>query len=160
MGIALLAPVPSVHLRSAFETCQEHGKVAFGSRNVDVFETMEQEFGIVGVPVYIYASTHHGPPYDYAENGKVSVEAVMCNVEKANHRGRHPYPIFRPPSTFDAEARGLEDWWCFWEVASLCVLPKSHRIPLTKFTALGQAKRLPSGFVPRGPMIVKGAFIP
>jgi hypothetical protein len=62
MGVGLLAPVPCPHLASALETCQKHGKVAFGSRKTEVFEVLERDFGIVGIPVYIYASTHHGPP--------------------------------------------------------------------------------------------------
>jgi hypothetical protein len=55
MGVALLAPVPSLHLKSAVETCIEQGKVAFGSMSVDVFGKLEREFGF-GIPVYIYAS--------------------------------------------------------------------------------------------------------
>ncbi len=159
MGVALLAPVPSLHLKSAVETCAEHGKVAFGSMKADVFETVERDFGF-GIPVYIYASTHHGPPYDYAASGKVSLRGILCNVEPATAQGKHPNPIYRPPSTFEAEKRGLEISWCFWEVSDLSGLPEKDRIPLTKFTALGQTKPLPSGFVPPGPMLVKGAFIP
>lgn len=159
MGIALLAPVPSVHLKSAVETCIGQGKVAFGSMKTDVFDTLRRDFGL-GVPAYIYASTHHGPPHHFAANGKVSLHGILCNVEPANARGRHPNPVYRPPSTFEPETRGLEVWWCFWEVSDLRPLPPKDRIPLTKFTALGQKRPLPSGFVPRGPMIVKAAFIP
>jgi hypothetical protein len=158
MGVALLAPVPSLHLKSAVETCIEQGKVAFGSMSVDVFGKLEREFGF-GIPVYIYASTHHGPPYDYAANGKISLRGILCNVEPATAQGKHPNPIYRPPSTFETEKRGLEVWWCFWEVSDLCDLPEKDRIPLTKFTALGQTKHLPFGFVPQGPMIVKAPFI-
>jgi hypothetical protein len=158
MGVALLAPVPSVHLKSAVETCIRQGRVAFGSTRTDVFEDLEREFGL-NVPVYIYASTHHGRPYDYAANGKISLQGVLCAVKAANDRGEHPDPTYRPPSTFEAQTRGLEVWSCFLEVSDLEGLPEKHRIPLTKFTALGRSKPLPFGFVPRGPMIVKGAFI-
>jgi hypothetical protein len=126
----------------------------------DVFETLLSELGALGVPAYIYASTHHGPPHDYAENGKVSLQGILCNFQKANGQGKHPNPKYRPTSTVETEAMGLEVWWCFWEVSNLCVLPKKDRIPITKFTAYGQTKSLPSGFVPRGPTIVKGSFIP
>lgn|ERR671918_60598 len=156
MGVALLAPVPSMHLKSAVETCIQQGKVAFGSMKTDVFEKLEVEFGF-NIPVYIYASTHHGPPYDYAAGGKISLRGLLCNVEPANAQGQHPNPIYRPPSTFEGT---LEIWWCFWEVCDLSALPEKDRIPLTKFTALGRTKPLPFGFVPQGPMIVKGAFIP
>src|ERR687891_595928 len=154
MGVALLAPVPSIHLKSAVETCIEQGKVAFGSMKADVFETVERDFGF-GIPVYIYASTHHGRPYHYAVNGKVSLQGILCNVQPDNAQGKHPNPIYRPPSTFEPEKRGLEAWWCFWEVSDLSELPQKDCIPLTKFTALGQTKHLPFGFVPQGPMIVK-----
>jgi hypothetical protein len=125
----------------------------------DVFETVKHDFGF-GIPAYIYASTHNGPPYDYAASGKVSLQGVLCNVELANAQGKHPNPIYRPPSTFEPEERGLEIWWCFWEVSDLSGLAEKDRIPLTKFTALGQTKHLRLGFVPQGPMLVKGAFIP
>ena len=91
MGVALLAPVPSLHLKSAVETCAEHGKVAFGSMKADVFETVERDFGF-GIPVYIYASTHHGPPYDYAASGQgfFAGHPVQC---RAGHRpGQAPEP--------------------------------------------------------------------
>jgi hypothetical protein len=156
MGVALLAPVPSMHLKSGVETCMQQGKVAFGSMKTDVFQKLEVEFGF-DIPVYIYASTHHGPPYDYAASGKVSLRGLLCNVEPANAQGQHPNPVYRPPSTFEGTP---EIWWCFWEVCDLSALPEKDRIPLTKFTALGRTKPLPFGFVPPGPMIVKGTFIP
>ena len=156
MGVALLAPVPSMHLKSAMETCVRRGKVAFGSMKTDVFEKLDLEFGF-GVPVYICASTHWGKPHDYAVSGKTSLQGVLCNVELADPQGQHPNAIYRPPSTFEGT---LEIWWCFWEVSDLVVLPREDCIPLTKFTALGKTKPLPFGFVPPGPMIVKGAFIP
>jgi hypothetical protein len=160
MGVALLAPVPSLHLESSLKTCQEHGKVAFGSMLPQVFERLTGELGQLNVPVYIYASSHHGPPFDHVEPGKVSLRGILCNVVHANDRGAHPDPRYRPDSTFDAELGGFEQWWCFWEVSELRVLTTSERIPLTKFVAYGQKKALRSGFVPKGPMIVKGAFIP
>ena len=160
MGVAVLAPVPSLHLEFALKTCQEQGKVAFGSMLTHVFERLERELGQLQVPVYIYASAHHGPPFDHVDGGKTSLRGTLCNVVQANDRGAHPDPRYRPDSTFDAELRGLEQWWCFWEVSDLCVLALSERIPLTRFTAYGKTKALKSGFVPKGPMIVKGAFIP
>jgi len=150
--------VPSIHLKSAVETCVEQGKVAFGSR-ADVFESVERDFGF-GIPAYIYASTHHGPPLDYAANGKASLRGILDNVERADDQGKHPNPIYRPPSTFEPEKKGLEVWWWFWEVSDLVVLSPEDCIPLAKFTALGKTKPLPSGFVPQGPMLVKSAFIP
>jgi hypothetical protein len=120
---------------------------------------VERDFGF-GIPVYIYASTHHGRPYDYAVSGKISLQGILCNVEPANAQGKHPSPIYRPPTTFEPEKRGLEVWWWFWEVSNLVVLSPEDCIPLTKLTALGKRKPLPSGFVPQGPMLVKGAFIP
>jgi hypothetical protein len=155
MGVALLAPVPSMHLKSAVETCIQQGKVAFGSMKTDVFERLEHHFGF-SVPVYIYASTHNGPPYEYATSGKASLEGILCNVEPANAQGQHPKSNYRPPSTFEG---AREIWWCFWEVSDLGVLPEEDRVPLTKFTAFGRTKPLPFGFVPQGPMIVKGTFI-
>jgi hypothetical protein len=126
----------------------------------DVFDKLKNDFGL-DVLAYIYASIHHGRTGEkYEVSGKASLRGILCNVQRANDQGKHPDPIYRPASTFEAEKRGLEVWWWFWEVSDLVVLPPEDCIPLTKFTALGRTKPLPFGFVPQGPMIVKGAFIP
>jgi hypothetical protein len=80
----------------------------------DVFEKLKLEFGF-DVPVYVYASTHHGRPYDYATSGKIWLRGLLCNVEPANAQGQHPNPIYRPPSTFEGT---LEVWWRFGRCAT------------------------------------------
>jgi hypothetical protein len=79
----------------------------------DVVDKLKNDFRL-NVPVYIYASIHHGQTHEkYEASGKASLRGILCNVERANDQGKHRNPIYRPASTFEAEKRGLEVWWWF-----------------------------------------------
>ena len=56
IDIALLAPVPLVHLEDGANICHEKGKVAFGSRSWEVFRELDELRKKQPVPVLIYAS--------------------------------------------------------------------------------------------------------
>ena len=73
------------------------------SGQTDVFEKLELEFGF-GWPVYIYASTHWGEPYDYAVGGKASLQGVLwedkalalwVRAARADDREGRLYPLMQ-----------------------------------------------------------------
>jgi hypothetical protein len=148
LGIGILAPVPAVLLRSALETCQEHGLVGFGTNAVEFFEELDAE-----LPVVIYPTVHYGDPEGY---GRYSFQGTYTDVERADEKGLHRNPRVRPAKVFDAKEPDTP-WRGFWHVKDLCKL--TTRIPVEKLTALNKKTHLPKGFVPDGPLLVKADFL-
>jgi hypothetical protein len=149
--IALLAPVPKEHLDEAVKTVQKAKRVAFGSRNWDIFSNLDQKRDGKPVDVYIYESYGSGQ-YDF----RVSWHArYLQNVGAIN--GAHPDKMtFRPASTakYLGDNEG-GDWLVFWEVDSLHELPEQNRIHVGAFTPFGKKKPYGNSFVPRGPMMIQ-----
>src|SRR5207249_12176657 len=58
--IALLAPVPRVHLESALETDTPDGQATFGTRAWELFNELDQRRAGLPVDVYIYESHQEG----------------------------------------------------------------------------------------------------
>jgi hypothetical protein len=61
MSVALLAPVPEEHLLSGQETLRESGKVAFGSKNWELFNTLRELLKGDECDVLTYASEASRP---------------------------------------------------------------------------------------------------
>ena len=127
MGIAILAPVPCVHLARGLDTCVAQGRVAFGSNAVEVFL---DKHGTCAIPegsrVFIattrpqYGNGHlHSP-------GKAAFEATFVQWTPADNRGKHLDQILRPSSTLNDT-----DFIGFWEVSGLQALLKP--IPFSSF---------------------------
>jgi hypothetical protein len=133
MGIALLAPVPCVHLKDALATCAARGKVAFGTGCWQLFHEIDQQYG-ADLPVLIYASVGDRRYEDFHEPGRATLAGRLLGYRVAV-RGLHPDPTCRPPSTLKMDT---PTWACFWEAADLAPLAKPDQVPLRKLTALGQ----------------------
>lgn len=57
--IALLAPVPLVHLEDGVDVSERKGKVAYGSTAWEFFKKLDEDRGGLAVETFIYAS-HSG----------------------------------------------------------------------------------------------------
>jgi hypothetical protein len=152
MGIAILAPVPAILLKSATDTCAAVGRVAFGTEAWEFFAKVNEEY-CEGLPVLVYATPRYGDPDKLCDPGKVTFRGVYLGLTRAQ-AGKHPNPAVRPSATINDT-----DWACFWEVSDLVHLSKQDRIAVTSLAAEAQKKPLSNGFVPHGPMLVKAAFL-
>jgi len=144
--VALLAPVPLVHLESGLAVCQAKGKVAFGSKEWKAFHKLNIISADRPVDVYIYASwagikevwaaTWHGIYIGYVE----SVGGV------------HPDGLeFRPDST----QSDTDDSAVFWEIKDLRRLTEAKHIPLTDFVGYDKKVTYKKNFKPERPLLVE-----
>ena len=150
--IALLAPVPLVHLTDGIEVCERMGKVAFGSRAWEVFRNLDELRADKEVQVLIYASMANvdGP-------ARASWNAsYIGHVESRN--GAHPDGMtFRPASTERYQSDNLGFWAVFWEIANLTRLPEQQQIEVNAIQGQNGNYFKPS-FVPEGPIIVQAPW--
>lgn len=147
--IALLAPVPLVHLQDGLEICATKGKVAFGSRAWEVFRDLDDLRAGRDVPVLIYASMS-----DSDGPAAVSWQAqYIGHVYSKN--GAHPAGMeFRPPSTAESSSDNLGWWAVFWGVHELNEIPEDQRVPVQEIQSRTGQFYKPS-FIPEGPVIVQ-----
>ena len=150
--IALLAPVPLVHLQDGLEICKSKGKVAFGSRAWEVFRELDTLRAGGEVPVLIYASMtdSDGPAV-------VSWQAqYIGQVDSKN--GAHPAGMeYRPLSTAENTSDNLGWWAIFWEVRGLTEIPEEQRVPVQVIQSRTDQFYKPS-FIPEGPIIVQNPW--
>lgn len=150
--VALLAPVPMVHLEDGEGKCQEMGKVAFGSRAWEVFRELDALRNKEPVPVLIYASMTDidGPP-------SVTWRArYLGHVHSKN--GAHPDGMkYRPPSTGEHPSDNVGHWAVFWEVDELHRLRADEIILIKSLQGLSGKYYKPE-FVPEGPIIVQNPW--
>jgi hypothetical protein len=148
--VALLAPVPLVHLESGLITCKAEHKVAFGSRAWEVFRELDARRKGLLIDVYIYASLS-GPQEVRAAPWR---GVYVGHVESVG--GAHPAGMqFRPPSTAQRESDNAGHWAVFWEVGELRRVPESEYIPIGQFTGYGKRRAYPVNFAPEGPLLVE-----
>lgn len=109
----IVAPVPAVHLPSAFAVSQEHGRVAFGT---SAWETW-QGFADREATIWIVATSTDLPAtWDRSfEVGKIVLKGRFVGLEPGRN-GRHPTPHLRPDT-----AHSGDEWTypIFWEVGPL-----------------------------------------
>lgn len=141
--LALLAPVPLVHLEDGQPVCRKRGKVAYGSRNWTLFRELDDLRAGMPVETYIYAS--------HTDDHKLVVSwhaLYIGHVEGIG--GLHPAGRkFRPPSAMDD---GTGHWAVFWEVTDLKPIPP---ISIADFCSRGAKAPYGKPFVPEGPIIVE-----
>jgi hypothetical protein len=144
--VALLAPVPKVHLDSAKENKMR--TVAFGTDCYDVLQRLDEirggENGKGGenVEVYIYASGSEG------RDGLVRWKGRYVGwVESVG--GRHPNPTLRPPSTVTDTA-----WLLFWHVEDLAEIAGDGK-RIGALQGYNNSKPYANSFRLRHPMIIK-----
>lgn len=146
--MALLAPVPSVFLEEGQgpDVCRRKGKVAFGSRNWELFRQLDALRDGMPVHTYIYASQ--------ADVHGVFVSWRACYIRHVESRnGAHPEGrIYRPLfATEDGEDRDGH-WAIFWEVTDLEPISP---IPIANLRGFGAKKDYGKPFVPEGPIIIE-----
>src|SRR5258707_1180038 len=124
-NIALLAPVPLIHLESGWEKLQREradGLMAFGSQKFELFRRLDKERNHRPVDVYIYAS-HADGHRDF----EVTWHAYYVNSVECDG-GVHPHGMEYRPATTITDT----DFGVFWEVRGLRRIEKP--IPLTRYS--------------------------
>lgn len=151
-NIALLAPVPVVHLEDGVTVCREMGKVAFGSRAWEVFRELDQVRKGEPVEVLIYASQTNfdGPAIvSWRANYVGHIEGTL---------GAHPEGMkYRPPSTALHDSDNYGHWAVFWEVEDLRSLEPPDSLTIKELQNL-DGKYYKGSFVPEGPIIVRNPW--
>jgi len=151
-NLAILAPVPEMHLISGAETIiklieesSDEIKVAFGSMAFEVFRQIDELRGDKVVEVLIYAS-------DLADQPLKSVASWrgLYTGHVASRNGRYPgNKKFRPSSTLTDKPT----WAVFWELQELEALEKP--IAIASLKGLGKKSNYSSRFIPEGPLLIE-----
>lgn len=141
--VALLTPVPLLHLQSGLEVCRQEGRVAFGSESGLVLSEAVAEAREGPLDVYIYASFGAGGP------PAISWKARLLSYEGATAFLRGGGAKFRPLSTGDDGK-----WDAFYLVENLVELPSNKR------RLISSLKKRKGGnfavtFVPHGPVLIE-----
>ncbi|MGH9890979.1 MAG: hypothetical protein ACREA0_03135 [bacterium] len=148
--VALLAPVPLVHLTDGADIAKREGRVAFGSRAWDVFRELDGLRRGLTVDAYLYASHIDGPLVLAA----TWHARYIGHVESVN--GAHPGGMrYRPPSTARYPSDNQGHWAVFWEVEALRQVAAAEYRPLRDFTGFGKRRPYGRNFVPEGPLLVE-----
>jgi len=157
-ALALLAPVPQVHLEDGLKC---HPKVAFGSRAGSVFAEADFYRKAERVRVFIYESHSNHP----TKPPKVSWTGVYIGQVPAVGRDkRHPQDnLYRPERAFTEDTPGY--WLIYWEVEGLRYLPEADHIIISDLRGLANPispssrlkPRYARNFVPEGPLLVERA---
>lgn len=137
--IALLAPVPLIHLEDAPGVIEEVGKVAFGSQAFQFFRELDLDRGGLAVETFIYAS----------HAGVRDLSVTWHGLYVGHEENREPVR-YRPPSTLEWD--GKNAWGTYWIVRDLERL--TEPIPIAELCAYGTGEPFGKGFVPEGPMRV------
>ena len=142
--IALLAPVPLMHLDSAARDGLD--PVAFGSEAWDVLKHLPPE-GDNSIPVLIYASLADAIPF------------VTWRGEFAGWIDPARTPLaelarMRPAST-RAEGNPEPLWGSYWLVRGLRQLPTAEWLAIAKLWKRDGSGRLATSFVLEGPILIK-----
>ena len=142
--VAVLAPVPDVHLKSA---PKGGPKVAFATLDWKLFGTDLKTLRTkadLPIDVFIYASGPNGS-YDPV----VSYGATYVELIEDKHTVKELG--YRPPST----ESDTDDHCVFWVVENLHELPAESQIPVFDFCGYGKGKPYKKNFVPHGPLLVE-----
>jgi hypothetical protein len=140
--IALLAPVPRVHLESALETQTPDGQAAFGTRAWELFNDLDQRRAGLPVDVYIYESHSEG-----SFEGKVTWHARYVRLEPDRHKAKPYRPKSTETDTFEGEV--------YWTVEWLRRMQPNEHIPVADFIGFGHRKPYGQSFPPHRPLLVE-----
>ncbi len=138
--------MPEILLVGGLEVCQQHGRVAFGSRAWQVLSQFDEQAG-PGAPVLIYAShpSHNRGP-------KVTWTARWLRWEPTNG-GRHPDgDLIRPPRSVDDGEDTVGYWVGYWEATDLTPLSQDQWVRTSDLVNLHGRRFTP--FVPEGPILL------
>jgi hypothetical protein len=157
-NIALLAPVPAEHLKSALELLKTEEKVAFGSMNFLLFHELDLERQGLPVDVYIYASGKADCPDAPPLWRAVYTGFTPCSPTK---HGSHPDEgKYRPDSTKKYSLDNEGHWLVFWEVIDLRPASPQDWWSIEDMTGYRKKKRYGKSFVPEGPYLIKHPLYP
>lgn len=147
--VALLTPVPEVHLMSGLKTCQETGYVAFGTEAGEVLSELRLEVDAEHqADVLFYAS--HSLLGGGAKT--VTYRGRFAGYEGAREAKKKGWDKHRPPTT---QTDGI--WSSFYLVSDLRLLDEPIAIS-TLPKRNGNGKRLAKTFVPLGPTLIDTPF--
>lgn len=146
--VALLTPVPEMHLNAGLGVCAATGFVVFGS---DAGMTLSELRQLVdpehAADILFYGShTHNGGPPAATFRGRfVDYDGAVAGKAKAS------WTKHRPPTT---ETDG--PWLSFYLVSGLHKLETP--VPISSLTKRGNKGKLAKNFVPEGPLIIDTPF--
>jgi hypothetical protein len=140
--IALLAPVPFAHLKSATEADTPNGQVAFATRDWELFNKLDGSRAGMPVDVYIYESHPEG-----SFEGKATWHARYVRLETDRHKAR----AYRPKSTETDTVEGE----VYWIVERLRRMEPNEHIPVADFIAFRNMKPYGKSFPPHRPLLVE-----
>jgi hypothetical protein len=132
--VALLAPVPVEHLRSALEKPNPEARAVFSTNRSNTLDKLEKLLGGQRTEVYIC---------DGAPKGKVTWRATFERlVDPADTK-------YRPESTKTDTPSNT-----YYEVSNLRHLPESEWISVDQFCGHGKAGHYAANYRPRTPTLV------
>ncbi|MBR1223768.1 hypothetical protein JQ600_02500 [Bradyrhizobium sp. AUGA SZCCT0176] len=149
MSVALLAPVPEEHLISGQETLREVGKVAFGSKNWELFNKLAEFLKGDECDALLYASDATrslNPP-------TVTWSARFVGFSVARNGAHKDGMKYRPASTTKYPLDNQGSWTIFWEVTNLKPISPGVKISLLRGFQKPHSYLL--NFIPRGPVLVQ-----
>jgi hypothetical protein len=141
--VGLLAPVPLYHLKSGMETCNQHGRVAFGSDKWELFHDLDKIRNGEKVQVLIYASMS-----DASFPLKATWQALYIRHCPSN-AGYPPKDMCRPGTTQDDTG-----WAIFWEVEDLEEIPEGQQSLIASLSAYNKRTKFKANYRPEGPILI------
>lgn len=145
-AFALLAPVPEIHLISGKEVCAQQGKVAFGSRDFELFRKLDTARGKDDINVFIYASM----PQE-SIGAMVSWQGVYVGHVEARRNGTHPAGArFRPITAYETDQPS--SWVIYWEVRDL---EEIEPFPIKSLRGFDKKAYYAPHFVPERPLLIE-----
>lgn len=141
-SLALLTPIPEIHLRSGLDVLKTKPEVSFGSNSFEIFRQLEVHAPKHAIPVMIYCSQEGEIKHNF------DVSWFGWYVRKEEPKNSRPSDISLRPAT-----AAHEKWATFWHLTGLCELPAGKRVPIAKISKLTGGKWKPAPV--RGPTIVE-----
>jgi hypothetical protein len=149
MSVALLAPVPEEHLLSGQETERQSGKVAFGSKNWELFNTLGELLKGDESDVLLYASDALHPLNPPTATWSARFVGFTVAVNGAHKNGMR----YRPASTAKYPLDNQGNWTVFWEVKNL--KPVSPGIKISLLRGFEKPHSYLKNFIPKGPVLIQ-----
>jgi hypothetical protein len=149
MSVALLAPVPEEHLLSGQDTLRESGKVAFGSKNWELFNKLVELLKGHECKVLLYASDATRPINPPTATWSARFVGFTVAVNGAHKDGMK----YRPASTAKYALDNRGSWTVFWEVTNLEPMNPGVKIGLLR--GFEKPHSYLVNFIPRGPVLIQ-----
>jgi hypothetical protein len=149
MSVALLAPVPEEHLISGQETLSKAGKVAFGSKNWELFNKLVELLKGDECDVLLYASDAARPLNPPVATWSARFAGFTVAVNGAHKDGMK----YRPTSTTKYPLDNQGSWAVFWEVTNLRPITPGVKINLLR--GFEKPRSYLKNFIPKGPILIQ-----